>query len=319
MKIDDKLLIIGVVLVLAFGGGYLTLGHPAAQGGSGGSGGGGGSGGASLCPGTTSGFTQTLSPKGYDADKPGTEVALTNSFVYTADPRSGPVQLNLGGNSTLPGRTYYVFEYASNYVRDLITVTTGCVDSTVPARSTLKQIDTALTLTAKNNDGTTSNDDGANIQGIGASGSTTLHVKVSQTTAYKHLSGLDNKFVVYFNATNVTDWAPAEFSATWDNVPCVFASQGGLSNTANPSALTGVLVQQFVCTGDVSANDGSIHDLAIHVPAASGINPGNQSVGVMFTPVNWYQNSITGVLEKGAVTNAGAAIQALQGSTFWVN
>lgn len=269
-----------------------------------------------VCPGLTTGFTQTLSAVSYDADKAGTSVSTGPVLVFT-DATKGIV--NPGNTSTTPGHSYTAYMVKSNYFSTVGAITTACTDSAPVLRLNQKAVDTAITISAKDSDGQTTNNDNSGIQAIGTGGAVTLHAKLSQSAAYKHISGDSGYFVAYVNATNMTDWNPSQMSMVIDSTPCVSLQAAGLSNTATPTALVGTLVFSQACKFDFAPNDGSIHDLAIRVQAASTVNPGNQTVSLAFAGVDYYQNSISGAIEQGSVKDNGAAVQTLQGTSWQVN
>lgn len=258
---------------------------------------------------TVLGTTQTLSVASYDADKPGTGVS--SSYTYYLNPSTGA--LSPGGNVTNPGTTYTVMGNVTGYFADIGSVTTGNLPS--PSLTlTQKAVDTAVSLSVYNTNGVTANTEAANLT-IGSAGSGTAQIQTAQSAAYKHLSGKSNKFAVYVNATNVTDWNPAQMSIVWDNTACTALGQSGLSNVATPSALKQVLVYAAVCNGDFLPNDGSPHKLSVKFVAASGTNPVDQDASVCLAGVDYYQDTTNGAVGEGAVKDSGAAIQTLQCAT----
>jgi len=261
--------------------------------------------------GCTLSTSQTISNASYNADKPGT--ATTGGYpTYFVNPATG--ELNAGGATTVPGGTYTMFERATSYFSTVKTVTTGCVAS-VPVSVLQKAVDTAVSLTAYENNGITALAVGTENLTIGASGSATAHIKMAQSAAFTHLSGDSGKFAVFINVTAGTqnNYSVSQMSAVFDGMPCVAYTSAGLSNAATPAVLTGVYLTGWVCTGDFAANDGSIHELAVRYAAASGINP-NAGAGtnIGIVGIDRYIDGTTGVLSLGAVSETGAAIQTLQ-------
>lgn len=264
---------------------------------------------------------QTMSIGVYDVDNPGSAVATPSSAVFMAE---GGIYS--GNTTTVPGGSYKILTTKANYAGTFKvyengaahdSLTTGCV-VTVPVKQYMKAIDTSAGATVYNTDGITANSVANNLS-IGSGGSGTAHVKLTQSASYKHIAGEKNQFVVYINATNVTDWNPAQMSATFDNAACKVLSQGGLDNTAVPAAMTAVFVQGFVCDGDFLANDGAVHDLAIKIVAANGVNPTDQAMSVNFAAADYYQNTIdSSKVEYGGVKDSGAAIQTLQTAAVYV-
>jgi hypothetical protein len=255
--------------------------------------------------------TQTLANASYDADKPGTKVAGAVATVYL---NAGTGALAPGGFTTTPGTTYQVYTTASNFFATLDSVTPGCTPSPTIVQSQ-KEVDTAISLTAYDNDALSSLGAGigaGNNLTIGASGSATAHVQLAQSAAYKHLSGKTGKFAVFVNATNVTDWSPSQMSILFDGAVCTAYGSAGLSNAATPSALGGSIVYAAVCTGDFAVNDGSIHKVAVKYNAATGVNPSAQNSWVSVVGIDYYANTVSGAIEQGAVKDSGAAIQTTQ-------
>ena len=311
MKVDNKLLAVAVVLALAFYGGFINLGAPAASGGNGNTGGAGGVAPGAACPTILS---QTLSITGYDADKPTTTVTTTGATVWLNAANGQPYA---PGTSTKQLGSYDVkMNSSTNYFATIVKTTTDC--SAAPSVvGYLKGVDSA-TLTAYNTNGITVNTQANNLT-IGASGSGTIHLKMSQTVAYKHLTGESGKFAVFLNASNLTEWNPSQMSAVFNGVPCT-AYTGALGNSATPAALTSNLLTSFLCTGDFQPNDGNIYDLAIKMQAASGVTPAtNQQVGVNYVGVDYYEDSVSGKVALGAVKDTGAAIQVLRSKNVWIN
>lgn len=255
---------------------------------------------------------QTLQVRTSDNDRPGTTLASTNVVFLNA--QTGDV--NPGGTSTNPGSTYNVLANTTNYFKGLGSVTTGCIaNPQLPL--TEKGVDTAVSTAVFNADGVTSNTV-TNLT-VGSGGVTTAFVNLAQSANYKHLGGVDGRFTVYVNATNVTDWNPSSMSLVFDNTPCV--SLGAASpavQTATPNAIGGVIVYSAVCTGDFAPQDGSIHKLAVRIAAANSVNPGIQDMGVNFAGVDYYQNTVSGAVQLGSVKDDGSAIQAMQGATIHI-
>jgi hypothetical protein len=250
----------------------------------------------------------TLVNKTYDADKTSTGVSNTPT-VYLNAAAGQPYS---GGLATQQLASYDVLMTASNYFGTLKHTTTSC-SATPEVVGYLKGVDTP-TVSVYNTNGITANAVGAGLA-IGSSGSGTAHLKMSQTTAYKHLTGESGKFCVFLNATNTTDWNAGQSSAVFNGVPCVAIAQGGLANTVTPSALTGVYVAGWVCSGDFAANDGSIYDLAVKLQAASGVDPGAQNVSINYVGADYSGSAfdaISGKVGTACVTEAGAAIQTLR-------
>lgn len=302
-KKNDYLIIGVVVLALAFATGMINLGTPGAVGGQqpGGAAGAGGAAAVS-CPTIVS---QTLQNKTYDFAKR-TSAVVSDATVYLNAANGEPYP---GGLSTQQLGTYDVLNTASNYFSTLVHTTTSC--SATPSEvGYLKGVDTP-TVVVKNSDAQTTNADANNLT-IGASGSGTVHLKMSQTTAYKYLTGDSGKFCILMNATNTTDWNAGQSSAVFNGVPCVPYAQGGLANSVVPAALTNAYVMGFVCTGDFQANDGNIYDLAVKIQAASGVNPGLETIGLNYVGADYYKDTINGKVGIGCGKDDASAIQTLR-------
>jgi hypothetical protein len=300
VKKNDYLIIGAVVLILAFATGMINLGTPGSIAQPGGVGGAA----ASVCPTIV---TQTLANASYDADKPATAVNAAVTVYLSA--ANG--QLYSGALSTQQLGSYDVLYTLSSYFGTIVKTTTTC-SSTAPVVGYLKAVDTP-SVTAYNTDGTTALSTASNLS-VAASGSATAHIKFAQGTTYKHLSGESGKFCIYINATNVTDWAPAQFSAVFNGVPCASAGTG-LANSAQPTVLGGVLVTSFVCTGDFQPNDGTLYDLAVKYQAASGVDPGIELTSVAYVGADYSAtayDATSGKVGLGCVTSAGTAIQTLR-------
>lgn len=255
---------------------------------------------------------QTLAVQVTDADRPGTVLSSTNT-VYL---NSQTGQLNPGGTTTTPGGNYNVLSNTTNYFKGLASFQTDCSVSP-PAPLSEKGVDTAVSTAVFNADGVTSNSV-TNLT-VGTGGVTTAYVNLAQSANYKHLGGVDGRFTVYINATNVTDWNPSSMSLVFDNTPCVQTGAASPAvQTATPSAVGGVIVYNAVCTGDFAPQDGSIHKLAVRIAAASSIDPGIQNMGVNFAGVDYYKNTVSGAVQLGSVKDDGSAVQAMQGATIHI-
>jgi hypothetical protein len=252
----------------------------------------------------------TLVNKTYDADKPSTGVTNTPT-VYLNAAAGTPYP---GGLATQQLASYDVLMTASNYFGTLKHTTTSC-SATPDVVGYLKGVDTP-TVTVYNTNGITANAVGSAPLAIGSSGSGTAHLKFSQTTAYKHLTGESGKFCVLMNATNVSDWNPGQSSAVFNGVPCVAYTSGGLANSATPSVMAGsAYVMGFVCTGDFAPNDGAIYDLAVKIQAASGVDPAAQNISIVYGGADYSGtafDALSGKVGTACVTESGAAIQTLR-------
>lgn len=257
------------------------------------------------------GVVQTLGNITFDADKPSTEITARNTTVYL---NSATGAVNALGTTTSPGGTYQILYTKFGSFSAFVPVTTTCTAS-IPVPGYMKTVDSGVTVSVFNTDGITANSGTSGNLSISSGGSGTFHVKMSQSAAYKHLTGDSGKFAVFMNvsSTNQTDYDGSQMSATFDNVPCVpygQVGQTGLDNTKYPVTVTGSVFFAAVCSGDFAPNDGSIHDLAIKVQASNGINPGGLDMSVNFVGIDRYKNTITGKVELGAVRDDGKQTEA---------
>lgn len=251
---------------------------------------------------------QTLSIGYFDADKPTTAQTATVKYVYEADGKT----LHVGNTSTNPLTAYQVYATGSNVCADLETKNTVC-SATDSISLSGKSVDTSVGITNYNTNGITANSVLNNLT-IGTGASATLHAKLTQSANYKHLSCKTNQFAVFLNITNATDFDSTQMSASFDGQPCTQYTG------VRPSSLAaGGFFVGYVCNGDFAAVDGSTHDLAVKIQAASGINPCDQGATLSLLPMDYYQNTISGALSQPApVKNDGSAIQTVQSSTFYI-
>jgi hypothetical protein len=301
VKKNDYLIIGVVVLALAFATGIINLGGAGAVGGAQQPSGAGGAASVS-CPTIVS---QTLSNTTYDADKPTTDVANT-ATVYLSAANGQPYP---GGLSTQQLGTYDVLMTASNYFSTLVKTTTSC-SATPSVVGYLKGVDTPTAALYNANQITLNT---ASPLAVGASGSAVAHLKLSQTVAYKHLTGESGKLCVFVNVANASEWDATQSSAVFNGVPCTVFANSGLGNAIVPAAaVNGTNKMGYICNGDFAANDGTIYDMAIKMAAASGVNPAATNNTIYYGGADYYKDSITGKVATGCGTDAGAAIQTLR-------
>jgi hypothetical protein len=249
--------------------------------------------------------SQTLANKTYDADKPATAVA-SSAAVYTNAAAGQPYS---GGLATQQLASYDVLMTASNYFGTLKHTTTSC-SATPEVVGYLKGVDTPTAALYNANQITLNT---ASPLAVGASGSGVAHLKLSQTVAYKHLTGESGKLCVFVNVANTSEWDASQSSAVFNGVPCTVFENSGLAASAVPvAATTGTYKMGFVCNGDFAANDGTIYDLAVKMQAASGVNPAATNNTIYYAGADYFANSLTGKIGVGCATDAGAAIQTLR-------
>jgi len=256
---------------------------------------------------------QTLGIASYDADQPGTSTPGATFVVYN-NPTTG--ELNPGDDDTTPGETYTVYAEAANYFAALKPITTTCIAGP-PVSLKQKAVDTAVVATVFNSDGVSPNTGGSQTVGVG--GTAQVYVNMVQSANYLHLGGVDDRFVVYLSGDDITEWQPNQMSMIFDSKTCTPLAQSDVQK-AQPTTLSGsYLIYAAVCSGDFAPQDGNIHKLAIRLQASPGGAPGTQTLDVDFGGVDYYPNSITGVIEKGAADDTGTEVQALQNVGIDVN
>lgn len=252
---------------------------------------------------------QTLGLGVYDADKPGTGVGGGFNYVFL-DPNAGA--LNPGNLTTQVGTTYTVFSGKTDYFGAIKSITTTCTVS--PTLTVyLKAVDTAVTASIINSDGLTANS--ATNQSIASGGSAVVQLRLQQSSAYKHLAGEKGTFTVFLNDSDGATWDASQMTMTFDNKQCT-----QYTGTNPSSAITGVIVKAFTCTGDFAPNDGAQHIAYIKYVALNGVDPvGTVGRYVAFVGDDYYQNTVTGVIANGPVKDSGAAIQTAQSVQFKVS
>jgi hypothetical protein len=300
VKKNDYLIIGAVILVLAFAGGFISLGGAGAVGGAQVPTGAGGAAAVS-CPTIVS---QTLGNRTYDADRHTTVVTNTPT-VYLSAANGQPYP---GGVSTQQLGSYDVLMTATNYFSTLVTTTTSC-SATPQVVGYLKGVDTPTDDLYNANQITLNT---ATPLAVGASGSAVAHLKLSQAAAYKHLTGESGKLCVFVVVSNTSEWDAAQSSAVFNGAPCTSLSAAGFGNTVTPSAISGTVGMSYACSGDFQANDGTIYDMALKMQAASGVNPAATNNTIYYGGADRYANSIDGKVSVGCGTDAGAAIQTLR-------
>jgi hypothetical protein len=299
VKKNEMLIGIVVIAALLLATGTINFGGAGAVGGAAPDAGGAA---AAGCPTIVS---QTLANKTYDADKPTSAVANT-ATVYLNAAAGQPYP---GGLATQQLGSYDVLMTASNYFGTLKHTTTSC-SATPDVTGYLKGVDTPTGALYNANQITLNT---ASPLAVGSGGSGVAHLKLSQTVAYKHLTGESGKLCVFVNVANTSEWDAAQSSAVFNGVPCANFASAGLGNAAIPSAAsTGTNKLGFVCTGDFQANDGTIYDLAVKMAAASGVNPAATNNTIYYGGADYYADSITGKVATGCATDAGVAIQTLR-------
>ena len=251
--------------------------------------------------------SQVLSIINVNQDKPGTSISATD--VVYLNRNTGT--LNPGGNITKPGSVYSVFGTAANFASALVDGITDCT-ANPPVSLSQKALDTAVATQPFNSDSVTKNSYPSANQSIGLGSSVTMSIDFVQSSNYLHLSGSDNRFAVYVNATNSTDWDASQMAITWDGSQCTKLSQVSGVQQTTPTSIPGQIIYSAVCTGDFLPVDGATHKMGVRIQAQSAVNPGPQFMNVNFAPIQYYANTITGAIEVGAVKDSGATIQAFQ-------
>ena len=252
---------------------------------------------------------QVVTFAGYDADKPSTAVTGISTVVFS-DPASGKI---LPGNPTVPGSTYAVLASKSGSLKAFKpSVTTSCTEAAPQVPVYLETYDSAPTVTVYNVGGRTANAVTTSNQTLTAGSPVTLQIEVQPSALYKHVAGgvpegQTGKFAVFFNYTNSSDWDPSGFAMStygaWGSSACEAYSG------TNPT-YTGVVVKGFICTGDFTGKDSAIYGLYATVKPSSIYGNGPKAqLTTTIVPVDYYQNTISGVLSTGPVKDDGSAIQ----------
>ena len=253
---------------------------------------------------------QTLQFGSYNYDKPGTAVS-TSEYVYT-NPESGT--LNPGNFTTQPGRTYTVYTVVSSYFAGKTKITTGCNEVSPSVVVLTKAVDTSITDAVINSDGLTANTAAAN-QSLVAASTASFKVRLTPSALYKHLSGAENKFSVYFNATSAQNFSSDGFNlVSFDGSTCARTQK------AYPNDLGGQVVVGFDCTGDFSGTDVNYRELLMTIKGSSVLAASSPMVSsISYVGWDYFQNTISGALESGPTKNDGSAIQTLQVATLYNN
>ena len=252
---------------------------------------------------------QTLSVTAADHDV-GSTLASPLYWVYK-NKDTGEL---FGGNTTVnPNTKYDVYVSQSTAFADVVSIDTDCLPSP-SLRVPLKVVDTPTVLTVNSN-GVTPNTAVTSNQTLAASSGATIYVKMSQTAAYRHLSGPTNEFAVFVNATNLSSWDPSQMSASFDGKQC------NDYTGATPTAVGGYILRGWVCNGDFLPNGGEQHTLAIKLQSSStfATMTTGQSISVSYVGISRYINTQNNKVETGAVLNTGGAIQTMRHTPVWVN
>lgn len=253
-----------------------------------------------------------LSIRSSDTDRPGTTLSPTNT-IYDSEGR-----IITSSSAVTSGQTYNVLSQTSGYLADYRSVAVGCTP-TPSVQMSQTGFDTAITSTVYNANHITPNTISANLT-INNGSLAIAYDDLVQSASYKHLGGIEDKFVVYLNASTASNFNPSQMAITFDNQACPVLGSVASVQQATPSAIQGSVIYAAVCTGDFAPQDGSIHTLSARIAANTGVtlSPGT-TVGINYAPVDYYKNTITGAVEKGAVKDDGSAVQTLQTDIVYIN
>lgn len=301
VKRNDYFIIAVVVLGLAYFGGYLNfLQTPGAVGGGGAPGGAPGGGACGLSVAKTITFTA------YNKD-----TNAVNSTTWTAL-YSNPATGARASNATWGyGSTYSLYESNPAMENQLITFTTSCNSPGDAIEAHSKAMDQEITFYVYGTDGVTRNAYDSTVttyenQSIAANTPYTFNIKLKPHSTDTHIGfGPDKKIGVFVNTTNVSQFDMSGWSLRgFDGSECTIAPV--------TSTTYGVIARQWECANsDFTGDDTGLYPLTLTIKMGS-IPSGKEALGLGVAPVEYFQNSLTNAVERGAVTNTGAAIETWQ-------
>ena len=221
-----------------------------------------------------------LSIRSYDNDRPGTSLSPTNT-IYDSEGR-----IITSSSAVSTGQTYDVLSQTSGYLAGYESVAVGCTP-TPSVQVPQVGFDTAITSTVYNANHITPNTVSANLT-INNGSLAIAYDDLVQSASYKHLGGIEDKFVVYLNASTASNFNPNQMAITFDNQACPVLGSVPSVQQATPSAIQGSVIYAAVCTGDFAPQDGSIYTLSARIAANTGVtlSPGT-TVGINYAPVGW--------------------------------
>lgn len=252
-----------------------------------------------------------LSVRSSDTDRPGTTLSSTNT-IYDSEGR-----IIASSAAVSSGQTYDVLAQTSGYLAAYESVAVGCTP-TPSIQLSETGYDTSITSTVYNANGITANTVANNLT-INNGSVAIAYDDLVQSASYKHLGGINDKFVVYLNASTASNFNPSQMAVTFDNQACPVLGSVPNVQQATPTAIQGSVIYAAVCTGDFAPQDGSIHKLSVRIAANTGVTLSTATVGINYAPVDYYKNTITGAVEKGAVKDDGSAVQTMQTDIVYIN
>lgn len=252
---------------------------------------------------------QTVNIAGFDADKPATAVSGIATTVFT-DSSAGKI---LPGNTTVPGSTYSILASKSGSLKAFKPVVmTSCTEAAPQIPIYLETYDSAPTVTVYNVGGRTANAVNTVNQTLTAASPATFQIEVQPSALYKHIAGgapegQMGSVALFFNYTNSSDWDTSGFALS------TYGAWGSSSCTPYSGATptyTGVVLKGFTCPVDFSGKDSAIYGFYATVkPSSIYANGAKAVLTATIVPVDYFQNTVTGVLSTGPVKDDGSAIQ----------
>lgn len=240
----------------------------------------------------------------YDADLKGT--SLGAATVKIIDKATGKP---ISGTDVNPDKTYTLLVKNTDYISLKTDIQIPCV-ATYSIPVYLKAYDTAIIGTVYNKDTYTENGVGNELV-IKPNSVGTARIIISQSASYLHLSGVDDKFAVYVTVADNTGWDASNFAVTFDGKACTEMSKDTtLDNKVDPAYLAaiGTIKYKAVCSGDFTPNGAESHTLIVKL-ATDGTGIVQDQVFVDLIPLDYYENTKTGEIEVGAVSDNGSILQ----------
>lgn len=254
--------------------------------------------------------TQTPIIATTDAD---TNTILSPGVTLYADTVKGV--LAPSNTVTNPGQGYAALVNKTGYFGAVIPFTTPCTSAGPQYAGVQKAVDTSISMSVYNSDHRTANSVAAN-QTVGASNTASIELDLAPSAIHKHLGGApNNQFTVYFNASNTTNWDPSSMSGISTDG---FANCAQNTAATTPSAMGGVLVASWTCTGDFTGKDTNTYKINVPIAGSASYSTAGTVGSLCVVGNDYYANSVANSLGaanavlSGPVKNTGAAIQSLQ-------
>jgi hypothetical protein len=252
--------------------------------------------------------TQSLSVGATDADKSGTSVSSVSYLIYT-NPTNG--MLNPGNGTTIPGTGYTMLAYKSGELAARADFTTPCNSPTVPVAPAMETLDSSVTMTVYNQGARTTNAASANMT-FSAASPYTFRLELLPSALYKHIAGgAQNRFALFINATNQSDWDVSGFSAN-------LVSWGGSCTHftgPNPTNFSGAVIYGFACNGDFTGKDRGTYPIDVTIKPSASYTAKTAGAGtftVQLVPFDYFADTVSNALSDGPVKDNGATFQTAQ-------